>query len=87
MNTYTLEAVENLIQKYYKKDPEMEMVEVIDGVLGYGTTVLRGQNLKTAVIQERYVSPWSSTHTIRLYNKTPKKYENLIENYYAREEA
>jgi hypothetical protein len=84
MTTYTLEAVQELIQRYYKKDPEMEMTEVVEGALGYGTTILQGEGLKTAVIQERYLNEWSSAHTIRMYNKIPKKYELLIEEYHNR---
>ena len=79
---YALNAVEELLQRYVNKDPNTEIIEVIPGSLGYGTTVVIAEGLKTAIIQERYLNEWSSGHTIRLYNKTPKKYLDLIEKYY-----
>jgi hypothetical protein len=30
--------------------------------------------LKACVIQERYLNPWSSGHSVRFYNELPKKY-------------
>lgn len=77
MTTYTLKSVENLIERYINKGGEV--VTLSCGVLGYGTTLLIGKGLKTIVITERYVSDWSSTHTIRKYNKTPKKYLKALE--------
>jgi len=81
---YALDQVEKLIRNYQKKDPNMEMVELEEGCLGYGITMISGENLKTAIITEKYLNEWSSGHTIRLYNKTPKKYEKMLEEYYAR---
>lgn len=49
-------------------------MEVEAGGVGYGLTVLKGENLKTAVIREHYQNEWSSTHTIRMYNECPKKF-------------
>jgi len=72
MKTYTLSAIENLIEKYINKGGEI--ITLSEGVLGYGKTLLKGEGLKTIVIIEKYVSDWSSTHTLRMYNKTPKKY-------------
>lgn len=79
-STYTLEACENLIQQYYEKGGESVTIE--EGCLGLGLTVCYGDGLKTAVIAERYVNEWTSTHTIRMYNKMPKKYEAMIDEYY-----
>jgi hypothetical protein len=41
---------------------------------------LLGAGLKYAVVQERFVSAWVSTHTVRLYSKLPKKYLTLLNN-------
>lgn len=82
--TYTFESIEKLIQQYYERGGEV--VEVVSGCLGYGTTICYGDGLKTAVIQERYVNEWSSTHTIRMYNKMPKKYADMIDAYWKNED-
>jgi len=80
MNTYTNEAVQNLINKYIDKDGEI--LEVIEGCLGYGTTICSAYGCKYAVIEEIFLNSWSSTHTIKFYNNLPKKYNNLLENLY-----
>lgn len=82
MRTYTIEAVQDLINRYYERDNDIEITEVVEGVLGYGTTIIEGEGLKTAIIQERYLNEWSSSHTIRLYNVIPKKYELLKDKYF-----
>lgn len=78
MTYYTLEAIEKLIGRYIEKGGEV--VTIREGSLGYGTTLLHGPGLKTAIIQERYISAWSSSHTVRLYNQTPAKYTKLMED-------
>lgn len=63
--TYDLKSCEELIDKYvntYKG--ECEVIE--EGCLGLGK--------KSIVITEIFVNSWTSTHTIRMYNKLPKKY-------------
>jgi hypothetical protein len=80
MTTYTNEAVQDLINAYVNRDGEV--IEVVEGCLGYGTTICSAYGCKYAVIQEVFLNSWSSTHTIKMYNKLPKKYENLLENYY-----
>lgn len=77
MTYYTLEDVDKLIDRYIEKGGEV--VTIREGSLGYGITLLQGPGLKTAIIQERYISAWSSGHTIRLYNQTPAKYTKLME--------
>ena len=76
---YTLAAVQNLISKYAENDGEI--IELIPGTLGYGLTICYGEGLKTAVINEVYINPWSSGHTIRMYNKMPEKYVKMIEKH------
>jgi hypothetical protein len=79
MSRYTTKAVQDIISKYVERGGEV--IEVVEGVLGYGTTICFGDGLKFCVIQEHFVNAWSSNHSIRLYNKLPKKYEALIEEY------
>jgi hypothetical protein len=72
MNYYSLSACENLIKKYLDLGGTVETIE--DGVLGLGTVVCYATGKKTAIIKEVYINDWSSAHTVRMYNKTPKKY-------------
>lgn len=77
MKIYTNKVVQDVIDNYLKKDGEI--IEVIEGSLGYGTTICIGNGLKSTIIQEVFLNHWSSGHTIRMYNKLPKKYEKLLE--------
>ena len=76
MTTYTLEACENLMQKYYERGGEI--VTVKEGCLGLGTVICYGEGLKTTIITEHYLNEWGSKHTIRMYNKMPKKYKAML---------
>lgn len=77
MNTYNLEVVEKLISTYLKLGGEM--IEIEEGVLGLGKILLHSAPKKCSIIiTEKYVNAWSSTHTIRQYKKTPKKYQKFI---------
>lgn len=82
MRMYDCTAVANFIECYRKEcenvHKEPNIVTLQEGTLGYGNMVLMCDGFKTAIIQERYLNCWSSGHTIRLYNKTPKKYLVLI---------
>ena len=78
MKNYSTSAIENLVDKYINKGGQV--VELVEGVLGYGTIICFGDNLKFCIIQEKFQTSWSSTHSIRLYNKIPKKYESLLNN-------
>lgn len=79
MKTYSLNSIKKLMNQYIDKGGQV--IELTEGVLGHGTTVCFGEKLKFCVIQERFETSWSSTHTIRLYNKMPKKYELLLNNF------
>lgn len=73
---YDCSAVEKLMNQYIEAGGEITEVE--PGSLGYGFMIFHGEGLKTVIIKEVYINCWSSGHTIRMYNKTPKKYEKLI---------
>lgn len=85
MKLYSCGAVEKLINKYTANGGEVHEIE--PGCVGYGFTILHGENLKTIVIKEHFVNCWNSAHTIRAYNKTPKKYKKIIEKYKESQEA
>ena len=76
---YSVESIDSLINTYVKKGGEC--YELVEGVLGFGTTLLIDftGKLKTYVIQEHYLNEWSSGNTVRGYNKTPKKYLDMLE--------
>jgi hypothetical protein len=78
MKNYSLKTVEKLINQYLDKGGEIIQIE--EGCLGYGKMLLSASGYKYAVVQERFVNSWVSTHTIRFYNKLPKKFENIIIN-------
>lgn len=80
MKYYDLESCEKLIDNYIEKGGEV--VTLQEGCLGLGLIVCYGHNLKTTVIKEIPINEWSSVHKIRMYNKMPKKYEDMIEKCY-----
>lgn len=77
---YTCTAIAQFIEAYKEKSPKAIIHTIVEETLGYGTVVVHDpeNKLKTAIIQERYINQWSSGHTLRLYNKCPKKYLNLL---------
>ena len=77
MKLYTCSAIKDLIDKYIEKGGKM--FEIKPGCLGYGLIILYGDSLKTAVIQEVPLNEWSSAHKLRMYNKIPKKYKEMID--------
>ena len=76
---YTLQNCEQLICKYLN-DFEGNIIQITDGCLGLGTILLYGaEGKKSILINEVYVNAWTSTHTIKMFNKLPKKYLELID--------
>lgn len=71
MKTYSLQAIDNFIQKYLEK--WWTIRTFTEWVLWYWTTILEA-DFWTAVIQEVYLNEWSSWHTVRQYKNLPKKY-------------
>ncbi len=74
---YSCEAIDRLVDSYIRKGGEVHELE--EGCLGYGLLLLTGENLKSIVVREVYINEWSSGHSIRMYNKCPKKYMDLLE--------
>lgn len=79
MTYYDCGQVQNLIDRYTKEGGQT--FQMREGSLGYGDLMLYDEsgNLKTFIIHEVFQSCWSSVHTIRGYNKMPKKYRNLLD--------
>lgn len=76
-NLYGCEAVNNLINQY--NDKGGECLQLSEGGCGCGDWILFGKGLKTCIIKEVVLNEWSSAHTVRLYRKTPKKYQKIID--------
>lgn len=62
--------------EYYSEKEGYEPIQLEEGVLGHGKLLLKAEGCKTCIIKEVYQNEWSSTHTVRFYNKCPKKYQN-----------
>ncbi len=78
MKNYTLVSCENLIERYINQH-KGELTIIEEGVLGLGTILLHSAvGKKTIVIREYYLTSWTSGHSVRMYNKPPKKYEKII---------
>ena len=77
MKHYTIKAIEGIVKKYRKRGGKA--VKIKEGSLGFGEMVLFDRVYKTIVIKEVYLNGWSSSHTIRFYEKTPRKYLSDIE--------
>lgn len=79
MKNYSLKTCENLIEKHMNFGGYIEQIE--EGCLGLGFLILYGApGKKTIIIKEYFINPWQSGHNVTMYNKLPKKYENLLIN-------
>lgn len=76
MKLYTSTAIDNLIEWYEMQCGDVTQLE--EGVLGHGLLILRGDGLKSVVVQEVYINEWSSGHKITRYNVLPKKYQTML---------
>lgn len=78
MRSFRLKDCEMLIDKYINEYGG-ECTILNEGCLGLGTVLLHSaKNKKTILIKEVFLNEWSSGHTIRMYNKMPKKYKHKI---------
>jgi hypothetical protein len=79
MRNFSLNYCEELITTYVNEFGG-QVIQINEGVLGLGYLLLHGaEGKKTIVINEYYINSWTSGHNIRMYNKTPKKYQKLID--------
>jgi Fe2+ transport system protein B len=76
MKNYNYQDVDKLIENYINKGGEA--IQTREGILGSGDWVLTSDTLSSFIIKEVYVNCWNSTHTIKRYNKLPKKYLSII---------
>lgn len=75
---YSYIEVDKLINRYLELENN-EVLQTREGILGSGDWICTAPNKKTAIITEVVVNSWNSTHTIKMYNKTPKKYLKILE--------
>lgn len=80
MRNFSLQSCEDLIEKYVNNfGGEIFILE--DGCLGLGKIILTNAiGKKSILINEYFINSWNSGHDVKLYNKLPKKYINIIEN-------
>jgi hypothetical protein len=76
---YNFQQIDKLIQRYSELENSITF-QICEGVLGSGNWILTAPGKKTAIINEVYVNAWQSTHTVKMYNKTPKKYQSILNN-------
>ena len=75
---YTYQQIDKLINKCSQFE-NSEILQTREGILGSGDWICTAPNKKTAIIKEVFVNSWISTHTVKFYNKIPKKYLNIIQ--------
>ena len=79
MRVITLDNVIKLIDRYIERGGQAHQIN--EGVLMHGDWILfdsRGL-WKTIIIKEVYVNEWASKQSVRMYNKTPLKYQKIID--------
>jgi len=78
MKNYSLKSCEDLISKYINQYAG-ECLEIEEGCLGLGTILLHSaEGKKSILIKEFFINAWESGHSIKMFNKLPKKYIQLI---------
>mgnify|MGYP003590315867 FL=1 len=79
MKVSTLDNVIKLIDRYIERGGQAHQIN--EGVLMHGDWILFDPNglWKTIIIKEVYVNAWTSKQTVRMYNKTPLKYQKIID--------
>ena len=77
MTIYGYDSFTSVLEAYEKSGKDYQVYTLAGGLLD--SHILTGDGLKTAIFKEIYLNEWSSAYTIRLYNKTPKKYDTIID--------
>ena len=75
---YTSKEIDNLARLYRSIDGGEVHEELEPGGLGWGVTVMTAPGKKTAVITEKVLNQYETAHTVRFYNRTPRKYADMI---------
>lgn len=81
MNLYSVSSVERFIAGYLEQGGMI--IQMNEGSLGCGDVLLYDPSgrYKTCVIREIYLNEWSSAQTVRQYNRTPKKFQKIIDEH------
>jgi hypothetical protein len=78
MKLYSSEAVEKLAEKYIARGGTITKLR--DSVLlEYGLAIFQAEGAKATVVRDKFLNEWSSAYVVRMYNKLPKKYEQMLE--------
>jgi hypothetical protein len=79
MKNYSLTDCEKLVETYLNQFGG-QIIQINEGILGIGQLILYGaKGKKTIVVTEYFINSWQSGHDIKMFNKTPKKYQKLID--------
>ena len=80
MKNYTIKSIENNLIDPYVNEYGGQLTVVKEGVVGLGTLILHdAPNKRNIVIKEFFINSWTSGHSVRQYNKLPRKYKKMIE--------
>ena len=80
-NLYTLESINKLISDCVENHG-YTIAQIRDGSLGYGKLVLIApEGYWNFVIEEIYLNPWSSGHSVRKCREISKRLQAEIEAY------
>ena len=74
---YNYQQIDKLINRYLELENN-EVLQTREGILGSGDWICTAPGKKTAIINEVFVNSWQSTHTVKMYNKIPKKYAKIL---------
>lgn len=80
MILYAYTSIDDFIIRYIKKGGQAYCID--EGCLTSGDWILfdnRG-TLKSCIIKEVYINPWSSGQSLRKYRRLPEKYVKMIRN-------
>ncbi|MFT0360229.1 hypothetical protein [Bacteroides thetaiotaomicron] len=80
MVLYAYTSIDDFIIWYMKKGGQAYCID--EGCLTSGDWILfdaRGK-LKSYIIKEVYINPWSSGQSLRKYRRLPEKYAKMIRN-------
>lgn len=79
MREISYNTFNNLIEQYQKQNNFEQFT--IEGCL-LDNYILTADKCKTTIVREKYLNEWSSCYEIIMYNKTPKKYQKIIDLIY-----
>lgn len=75
LRSVTQKQISALAERYYQAGG---MVYTIEGTLN-DNYIMSAPGKKTTIIREQYLNNWSSCNVIRMYNRCPMKYRQIMD--------